>query len=126
MKRGLRAKAYGRFQQSLRLLKTRQGVDPSTILLAAFLRISPEVQLKGSDQRSYVAPVSDSQRVSLAVRWLVRPLRQSTKRRTVSPRRLADAVEEALSNRGTAVSEKHKTYKQVVLHKHQPLPYKYF
>lgn len=68
MQRGLRAKAYGRFQQSLRLLKLRQGVAPSTILLAAFLRISPEVQLKGSGQRTYVAPVSDSRRVSLAVR----------------------------------------------------------
>ena len=65
IQRGLRAKAYKRLQVSLELLKRRQGVAPSIILLAAFLRISPEVQLKG---QLYVAPASESQRISLAVR----------------------------------------------------------
>ena len=125
MQRGLRAKNHCRLQASLQLLKRRQGVAPSTILLAAFLRISPEVQLKGSGSRLYVSPVSEHQRISLAVRWLLGPLKITSKRRTVNPRRLVDAVEEALHNRGSAVAEKKKLYQQAILHKHQTLPYKY-
>lgn len=68
MQRGLRAKAHSRLLNVLDLLKKRQGVAPSTILLAAFLRLSPEVHLKGGSRRPYVAPVTEHQRVSLAVR----------------------------------------------------------
>ena len=47
IQRGLRAKAYKRLQVSLELLKRRQGVAPSIILLAAFLRISPRSSVEG-------------------------------------------------------------------------------
>jgi ribosomal protein S7 len=125
MQRGLRCQAQKRFQASLNLLKRRQGVAPTTMVLAAFLRLSPEVQMKGGTKRPYVAPVSEAQRVSLAVRWLLKSLKDSQKRRSVSPRRLADAVEDVLQNRGPAVSLKKKTYQQAALHKHQALPFKY-
>jgi ribosomal protein S7 len=123
--RGLRAKAVRRFETALDLLKKRQRLSPSTILLSAFLRLSPEVQMKGGSRRPYVAPVSEHQRVSLAVRWLLKPLRDSQKRRNVSVRRFTDAVEEALLNRGPAVQQKKKIYRQALSTKHQKLPYKY-
>lgn len=123
--RGLRAKAVRRFETALDLLKKRQRLPPSTILLGAFLRLSPEVQMKGGSRRPYAAPVSEHQRVSLAVRWLLKPLRDSQKRRNVSVRRFTDAVEEALLNRGLAVQQKKKIYRQALSTKHQKLPYKY-
>lgn len=125
MQRGLRCQAQKRLQITINLLKRRQGVSPTTMLLAAFLRLSPEVQMKGGTRRPYAAPVSEAQRVSLAVRWLLKSLKDSQKRRAVSPRRLADAVEEVLQNRGPAVSLKKKNYQQAALHKHQALPFKY-
>lgn len=106
------------------LLKKRQGLSPTTVLLAAFLRLSPEVQLKGGSRRPYVAPVTENQRVSFAVRWLLKPLRAKSNRRNVSVRRLTEAIEEALLNRGSAHTEKKKVYRQALFYKHQRLPYR--
>jgi ribosomal protein S7 len=68
MQRGLRINAQKRFLRVLDLLKKRQGVAPTTILLTVFLRLSPEVHLKGGKRRPYAAPVTERQRISLAVR----------------------------------------------------------
>lgn len=68
LERGLKAQAVRRFETALALLKRRLKAPPSTLLLLAFFRLSPEVQIKGGTRRSYAAPVTESQRVSLAVR----------------------------------------------------------
>lgn len=68
MQRGLRINAQKRLLTVLDLLKKRQGVAPTTILLTVFLRLSPEVHLKGGSRRPYAAPVTERQRISLAVR----------------------------------------------------------
>lgn len=68
MQRGLRHKAILRFNAAMVLLKSRHRLFSSTALLATFLRISPELHLKGGSRRPYAAPVTEHQRVSLAVR----------------------------------------------------------
>lgn len=125
MRRGLRPKAFRLLMTALDQLKSRQKVTPSTLLLAVFLRLSPEVQIKGVTRRAYVAPVTANQRVSFAVRWLLNSVRSPASRRGVTARHLADALEDALFNRGTAVSTKKKIYKQAATQKHQRLPFKY-
>lgn len=108
----------------MQLLKRRQGVAPSTILLGTFLRLAPEVQLKGGSKRPYVAPVPEAKKLTLAVRWLLRPLATAQNRRNVSVRRLAEAIEEVLKNRGPAVVSKRKIYRQAAAAKHQKLRFK--
>lgn len=68
MQRGLRQKASARLQSCFLLLKRRLAVSPLLLLLVAFLRIAPEVHLKGSAQRPSVAPVSERQKITLAAR----------------------------------------------------------
>ena len=108
----------------LDLLKRRQGVSPSTVLLITFLRLAPEIHLKGGQRRPYAAPVTDHQKVSLAVHSLIKPLRQSQRRRNVSLRRLTEAFEEVLLNRGPAVLAKRKLYRQALPLKHHRLTFK--
>lgn len=115
MKRGLRFSAARRLHSVFLLLKRRLSVSPVLVLLVAFLRIAPEVQIKGSSKKPYVAPLRESQKITLAVRWF---LAGSSR----TPQRLAEALQEAAENRGAAVELKKKTYEQAVVQR--PLTYK--
>lgn len=116
MKRGLRFSASRRLHSVFLLLKRRLAVSPLLVLLVAFLRMAPEVQLKGPSQKPYVAPLRESQKITLAVRWF---LRGSSSR---TPQRLAEALQEAAENRGPVVDLKKKTYEQAAATR--PLTYK--
>lgn len=78
--------------------------------------------MKGGSKRPYAAPVPEAKKITLAVRWLLRAIPQN--RRNVSLRRLAEAIEEVLKNRGPAVVTKRKIYRQAVAVKHQKLRFK--
>jgi len=117
---GKRSTAEGILYGSLDIIRERTGDDPLKIFKKALDNVKPNVEVKsrrvGGSNYQVPVEVSQSRRLSLAIRWVVSYARNRSDGKTMRDR-LANELIEASNLRGAAVKKREDTHRMAEANK---------
>jgi len=117
---GKRSTAEGILYGSLNIIRERTGDDPLKIFKKALDNVKPNVEVKsrrvGGSNYQVPVEVTQSRRLSLAIRWLVSYARTRSDGKTMRDR-LANELIEASNLRGAAVKKREDTHRMAEANK---------
>lgn len=120
MRDGKRSTAEGILYGSLNIIRERTGDDPLKIFKKALDNVKPNVEVKsrrvGGSNYQVPVEVSQSRRLSLAIRWVVSYARTRSDGKTMRDR-LANELIEASNLRGAAVKKREDTHRMAEANK---------
>ena len=120
MRDGKRSTAEGILYGSLNIIRERTGDDPLKIFKKALDNVKPNVEVKsrrvGGSNYQVPVEVSQSRRLSLAIRWVVSYARNRSDGKTMRDR-LANELIEASNLRGAAVKKREDTHRMAEANK---------
>lgn len=120
MRDGKRSTAEGILYGSLNIIRERTGDDPLKIFKKALDNVKPNVEVKsrrvGGSNYQVPVEVTQSRRLSLAIRWLVSYARTRSDGKTMRDR-LANELIEASNLRGAAVKKREDTHRMAEANK---------
>jgi small subunit ribosomal protein S7 len=117
---GKRSTAEGILYGSLNIIRERTGDDPLKIFKKALDNVKPNVEVKsrrvGGSNYQVPVEVTQSRRLSLAIRWVVSYARTRSDGKTMRDR-LANELIEASNLRGAAVKKREETHRMAEANK---------
>lgn len=120
MRDGKRSTAEGILYGSLNIIRERTGDDPLKIFKKALDNVKPNVEVKsrrvGGSNYQVPVEVTQSRRLSLAIRWVVSYARTRSDGKTMRDR-LANELIEASNLRGAAVKKREDTHRMAEANK---------
>ena len=120
MRDGKRSTAEGILYGSLNIIRERTGDDPLKIFKKALDNVKPNVEVKsrrvGGSNYQVPVEVSQSRRLSLAIRWVGSYARTRSDGKTMRDR-LANELIEASNLRGAAVKKREDTHRMAEANK---------
>ena len=120
MRDGKRSTAEGILYGSLNIIRERTGDDPLKIFKKALDNVKPNVEVKsrrvGGSNYQVPVEVTQSRRLSLAIRWLVSYARTRSDGKAMRDR-LANELIEASNLRGAAVKKREDTHRMAEANK---------
>lgn len=106
-------------------LKRSEKIDPTFVLLIAFLKLTPNLNLYslklGATTKLIPVPISLHRQFTFAVKWLVKFVRD--KRRLVTSYELGDLLLSALEHKGESWYQKKKFYDIALENRYLALKY---
>jgi len=116
MKRGLKLKAYKKYEAIMRKLKEEQNAAPQLVLFASLLKISPIInirnRLKGRVKVPYIEIATKRKQIGRSVAWVVRELAKKQKNRNPSTKKIVEVLQASLENKGDAMGKRSAMYEQ--------------
>lgn len=114
MKRGLKLKAYKKYEAIMTLLKEEQQAAPQLVLFASLLKISPIInvrnRLRGRVKIPYIEMANKRKQIGRSVAWVVRELAKKQKNRNPSTKKIVEILQASLDNKGDAIAKRSTMY----------------
>jgi small subunit ribosomal protein S7 len=118
--RGRKLAAFNMFMNIKYQLKLRESYDPYFIFYVAMLKITPEVFLVtlplGSVKYGVPLPITEIKKISFAVKWIVKLLKNKNSKVTVKT--ITDLLIASVYSKGDAIKKKEEIYKIARLNRH--------